>query len=50
MYQGIYIYSAFICSLCIFVDILTVCYIRFILFNIKYDIYYKYYVKLLYIM
>jgi len=34
MYEGIYL--VFIRSLCIFVDILTVCY-TFILFNIKYE-------------
>jgi len=34
MYKGIYL--VFIRSLCIFVDILTVCY-TFIFFNIKYE-------------
>jgi len=35
MYEGIYL--VFILSLCIFVDILTVCYTSFIFFNIKYE-------------
>ena len=35
MFEGIYF--VFIRSLCIFVDILTVCYTSFIFFNIKYE-------------
>ena len=35
MYEGIYL--VFIHSLCIFVDILTVCYTSVIFFNIKYE-------------
>ena len=35
MYEGIYL--VFIRSLCIFVDILTVCYTFILFFNIKYE-------------